>query len=772
MKSKPLIQISACLIFILFNFPINSMSQSLLSYLPLIPQPVSAQLIDGNFVLNKQTPLYVMGTVGAKEDAELFNDYLEEHYGFRLKIIVSRHAKNGAVNIRKMEAGSTMNSDEYHLLVNPTRIEIEGGPKAGAFYGIQTLIQLLPAGNVNSLSIPGIEIRDYPRFPWRGMHLDVSRHFFSVDFIKKYIDYLASYKLNKFHWHLTDDQGWRIEIKKYPKLQEISAYRSGTLIGHLGATPQLFDSIRYGGYYSQQEVKDIVAYATKRHISIVPEIEMPGHAQAVLAAYPELSCTGGPFEVGKKWGVFTEVFCTKEETFVFLENVLEEVAQLFPGKYIHVGGDECPKDRWKKCERCQARMKSEGLHDETELQSYFMRRIGKILEKLDKRMIGWDEIIDGGLVEDATVMSWRGVKGGIEAARSGHDVVMAPTSFCYFDFYQSKYPGEPLAIGGFLPIEKVYQFEPVPDVLTDVEAKHILGGQANVWTEYISNPEQVEYMAMPRMAALSEILWSTKESRDYDAFTKRLLSHFKLLGFKKVNYSQAVFDIQDFVYPHGNNGGLSIELSSAFKQGVLHYTINGADPDITSPLYKEKIVIDQSVGVRARLFDGGIPRGKEYSRVFRINLATGKEIILGNLPHEEYSRGGGFSLVNGITGNLPWIGSDWLGFHGEGLDATIDLGKVLTISKVGLDVLRDENSGIYFPRGVKVMVSEDGLNYINTKRLEETNLDPEQRLIKISFEKTRARWVRVLARNYGTIPEGRPFAGNPAWLLVDEITID
>jgi hexosaminidase len=757
-------------LFFILSFQLHVISQDLLDYLPLVPKPVNTKLIDGSFVISSQTPIYINGS-GLKEDVEFFNDYIEAHYGYRLDISFGNKSKSGAINFSRSRS-TTAHPDFYKLHVDPTLIEVEGGSGAGVFYGIQTLIQLLPAGKVKSLSVPGIEINDQPRFDWRGMHLDVSRHFFSIAFIKKYIDFLASYKMNTFHWHLTDDQGWRIEIKKYPKLQEISAFRKGTLKGHLGSTPQIFDSIPYGGFYTQDEIKEVVAYASKRHITIVPEIEMPGHALAALAAYPQYSCTGGPFEVARKWGVFKDVFCPKEETFDFLGDILKEVSKLFPGTYIHVGGDECPKDKWIECSSCQVLMKNKNIKDEHELQSYFMGRIEKILDGLGKKMIGWDEILDGGVVPNATVMSWRGSRGGIEAATKGHDVVMSPTTFCYFDFYQSKYPGEPLAIGGYLPIERVYQFEPVPDVLNEQQAKHILGAQANVWTEYISTPEQVEYMVMPRMAALSEVLWTPLSGKNYDAFTKRLVSHFKYLDFKGINYSKAIFDINEIVYPHSKNGALAIDLSSTFKDGVIHYTINGEEPTLSSPVYKERIVVDQSVAIRAALFDGSILRGKEYSRLFKINLATGKEIILGNPPHEEYSRGGGFTLVNGLKGNLPWMGSDWLGFLGEGLDATIDLGQVLTISKVGIDVLRDENSWIYFPRGLRLLTSEDGLHYTSLIKLDESKLDPDERLINISFEKTKARWLRVMVKNYGTIPQGKPGEGRPAWLLVDEISVD
>ncbi|HNS12912.1 MAG TPA: family 20 glycosylhydrolase [Bacteroidia bacterium] len=771
MTGKALLQRIFSLVFLISSSTLYVVADDLLDVLPLIPRPSHMTLNEGSFNLTAETPI-VLTNNELRNEAELFNDYLQEYYGFRLKISTTKQAKKASV-ILGISGEENRNSKEaYSLSVKTSGIEIKAPSGTGVFYALQTLIQLLPPGKLSILNIPGIEISDQPRFAWRGMHLDVSRHFFSVEFIKKYIDYLASYKMNTFHWHLTDDQGWRIEIKKFPKLQEISAYRNGTLVGHLGSTPQLFDSIKYGGYYTQEQIKDIVAYAARRHITIVPEIEMPGHASAVLAAYPELSCTGKQVEVAQKWGVFKDVFCVKDETFEFIEDVLREVVELFPGEYVHVGGDECPSDQWKACENCRSLMNVFKLKDEHELHGYFMQSVQRILFKMNKKMIGWDEIIDGGPLPKATVMSWRGTRGGIAAAQAGNDVVMSPTTFCYFDFYQSKYPGEPLAIGGYLPLERVYDFEPVPDVLSEVESKHILGAQANVWTEYIKSPEQVEYMTMPRMSALSEVLWSDKKDRSYEAYTKRLISHFKLLDFKKINYSKAIFDIHEMVLPHSVDGAVAIDLSTAFRQGVIRYTINGEEPQGSSPVYQSKIVVDQSIGIKAKIFDGSIARGKEYSRVFKINLATGKEIILGNPPHEEYSRGGGFTLVNGITGNIPWMGSDWLGFLGEGLDATIDLGKEMNISNVGLDVLRDENSWIYYPKGVRVMVSNDGLNFTNLIKLEEQDLNPEERLIKMTFDKTKTRWVRVLARNYGTIPANKPGEGKPAWLLVDEITIN
>jgi hexosaminidase len=380
-------------------------------------------------------------------------------------------------------------------------------------------------------------IRDSPRYTWRGMHLDVCRHFFPKEFIKKYIDLLALYKLNTFHWHLTEDQGWRIEIKKYPKLTQVGAYRKGSMIGKYD--DHKFDSLKYGGYYTQQDIKELVAYAQLRHITIVPEIEMPGHSVAAIASYPFLSCSGKQLKVEKEWGVFNDVYCTKDSTFNFLQDVLTEVMDLFPGKYIHIGGDECPKESWKKCSQCQARIKSEGLKDEHELQSYFIRRIEKFVNARGKQIIGWDEILEGGLAPNAAVMSWRGIDGGIAAANQKHNVVMSPGKPCYFDHYQSLNKAqEPLAIGGYNPLDSVYAYNPTPAVLGNKEQQYILGAQANVWTEYILNEKQVEYMALPRMCALAEALWLPLTKKNYADFVQRLKIQSKMLDKMNVNYAK------------------------------------------------------------------------------------------------------------------------------------------------------------------------------------------------------------------------------------------
>lgn len=503
--------------------------------LPLIPQPSTIEMRKGNFVINKETVIQADATMF---EAQYLQQAIKEQTGFELKIVPTAVKPNKISLIHSVD--SYLSKEGYGILVANKNIAIYAENPEGYFYGIQTLLQLIPSDKMKKAEIPCLLITDNPKYAWRGMHLDCARHFFEVDFVKKYIDYLAMYKFNTFHWHLTDDQGWRIEIRQYPKLTEIGAWRNGSMVGHY--SDQKYDTIRYGGFYTQQQIKEVVAYAAQRHITVVPEIEMPGHAVAALAAYPQYSCTGGPFEVGKQWGVLDDVFCPKEETFTFLQNVLTEVIALFPSQYIHIGGDECPKTRWKACPHCQALIKEKGLKDEHELQSYFVQRIEKFVNGKGRKIIGWDEILEGGLAPNAAVMSWRGTEGGIAAAKQKHYVVMTPVSHCYFDYYQGDPKKEPLSIGGFTPIEKVYSLNPIPAELSKEESKYILGAQANLWTEYIKTPKQVEYMVFPRMMALSEVVWGTSNPGRYDDFKNRLISRFKMLDAKGINYSKAVLD--------------------------------------------------------------------------------------------------------------------------------------------------------------------------------------------------------------------------------------
>jgi hexosaminidase len=437
-----------------------------------------------------------------------------------------------------LDGGAGDDPEGYRLTVAPERIEIAAPAPAGVFYGLQTLRQLVEHAEPLR-RVPALTVRDAPRFRYRGLHLDVGRHMFPVEFIKRYIDLMALYKINTFHWHLTEDQGWRIEIERYPRLTEVGSCRRETIVGQ-SFEPYVGDGTPYCGYYTREEVREVVAHAATRYVTVIPEIEMPGHSLAALAAYPELACTEGPFEVGTRWGVFEDIYCPSERTFAFLEGVLSEVMALFPGSYIHIGGDEAPKMRWEGSEVAQAVIAREGLADEHELQSWFIRRIEQFLALHGRRLIGWDEILEGGLPPKATVMSWRGMEGGIEAARQGHDVIMTPGSHLYFDHYQGDAEAEPPAIGGYSPIEKVYAFEPVPAELTADEAEHVIGAQANVWTEYMKTPDHVEYMVFPRFLALSEVVWSPQSARDWESFVARLPQQLVLLDRLGVNYRRPV----------------------------------------------------------------------------------------------------------------------------------------------------------------------------------------------------------------------------------------
>jgi hexosaminidase len=519
----------------------------------IIPRPTKIETKSGSFTITPTTSI-VLAESGLEKSAQFLNDYLQKFYGFKLPVIknTSAHKNNIVLDIEQIDhpiPGS------YAMVVSANGIEIGGASSLGTFYAVQSLIRLLPMEKKKTLSVPYVEIDDKPRFAYRGMHLDVGRHFLSVEFVKKYIDFIAMYKMNTLHWHLTEDQGWRIEIKKYPKLTQVGAYRNGTIIGHHPGKGN--DNQKDGGYYTQEQVKDIVKYAADRYITVIPEIEMPGHASAAIAAYPQLSCfpdeatkpaknvawsgdsTGKQVQQG--WGVYPDVFAPTEYTFGFLQDVLDEVIPLFPGKYVHIGGDECPKDNWKRSDFCQQLIKEKGLKDEHGLQSYFIQRIEKYLNSKGKQIIGWDEILEGGLAPNATVMSWRGEKGGIEAAQQKHDVIMTPGGWMYFDHSQTK-KEDSVTIGGYTTVQKVYEYEPLPAVLSPEEAKHILGAQANVWTEYMSNPTKVEYMIFPRMSALSEVLWSDKELRNWNNFEKRLKNEFKRYDWWNVNYSKAYFD--------------------------------------------------------------------------------------------------------------------------------------------------------------------------------------------------------------------------------------
>ena len=574
MQSKTILT----LCFLIMVFTVITKGQNGIN---VIPKPSSLKINSGEFRLDYKTT--IVYTEETKDIASLLNDWLLKNYGFKLLAVTATKEKKNLIIITTN--GSRGLPDEGYKLVADKKAITIIGREAGLFYGFQTLTQLLPIENKMPFKIPRVEIIDQPRFRYRGMHLDVGRHFQPVEFIKKYLDLMSQYKMNTFHWHLTEDQGWRIEIKKYPKLTEIGSKRKETVKGRQ-LIPYIGDGIPYQGFYTQEQIKEIVAYAKSLYITVIPEIEMPGHSLAAIAAYPELACTSGPFEVGTTWGVFKDIYCPKEETFKFLEDVLSEVVELFPAPYVHIGGDEAPKDRWKESPIAQEIIKREGLKDEHELQSYFIRRIEKFLNSKGKRLIGWDEILEGGLAPNATVMSWRGEKGGIEAAKQKHDVIMTPTDYCYFDYGQGDPKNEPLNIGGYLTLKKVYSYNPTPPDLTKEEQQYILGAQGNVWTEYLKTPEAVEYMVFPRMLALSEVVWTPFAEKNYDDFLMRLSSHLPRLDKQNVNYRiPEPSGLNDVVTT--DEKPFKIQLSSYVPNGKIYYTLDGNAPDEKSKRYEK-----------------------------------------------------------------------------------------------------------------------------------------------------------------------------------------
>ncbi|HYC85825.1 MAG TPA: beta-N-acetylhexosaminidase [Chryseosolibacter sp.] len=531
-----------CLLALLLSFSCAVReTQSVQTPLHIIPRPVSVVGGGDNLQWDETVAIIVNGDQ-EQLVAELLQFYLKEK---NITADISQTSKDkDKITLALGDLPDSVNGEGYRLTADDKGVRILASSGAGLFYGVQTLMQLIPA---ESTVIPFVDITDYPRFPYRGMHLDVGRHMFSVNFIKKYIDLLARHKFNTFHWHLTEDQGWRIEIKKYPKLQEVAAFRKETVVGRASTRtrnePHEFDGQRYGGYYTTDEIREVISFASARFVTIIPEIELPGHAMAALAAYPHLGCTGGPYETATTWGIFPDVYCAgKDETFTFLQDVLDEVIALFPSRYIHIGGDEVFnnyfKTSWETCPHCKKRMAEEGLQDPHELQSYFIRRVEKYLNSKGKQIIGWDEILEGGLAPNATVMSWRGEAGGIAAARQQHDVIMTPEDWFYLDHAQDTVGEEPVIKRGYTPLKEVYAYDPVPAELTGGEARHILGAQGNVWTEYMKSPDQVEYMTYPRACAIAEVVWSPKAARDYNNFLQRMQTHVGRLKGWNVNYSK------------------------------------------------------------------------------------------------------------------------------------------------------------------------------------------------------------------------------------------
>ncbi len=767
---------------------ISCKNESLFLPVDIIPEPVSVTERGDFFEIIPSTEIFITGDQEVEKPAEYFQDqfFLASGYALEIEEIKNRRKDQGII-LELLPEADSLGDEGYLLNVKRKKIELSAHQAAGLFRGLQTLFQLMPDEIYGEKVVPNVEwkiprviVYDKPRYAWRGMHLDVSRHFFPKEFILRYIDMIAMHKMNVFHWHLTDDNGWRIQIDKYPKLTEIAAWHVDRedVPWREVTPPEPGEKATYGGFYTKEDIREIVQYATDRHITVLPEIEMPGHTSEVLAAYPELSCTGGPFYVqpGSYWPN-TDIFCAgNEETFEFLEGVLDEVIELFPGEYIHIGGDEATKTVWENCKKCQKRIKDEGLENEHELQSWFIKRIEKYLNSKGKRMIGWDEILEGGLAPEATVMSWRGFDGGIESARQGHDVVMSPVSHCYFDYYQANPEFEPVAIGGFTTLKKVYSFDPTPPVLNEQEAKHVLGGQGNVWTEYIPTPEHAEYMSAPRMTALAEVLWSPKEKINWHDFRERLNHQFDRFEAMGVNYSNGSYAV-DFVTEFDEKQNqFVIKFETEQLDPDIHFTVDGTDPTLESPVYTDPLVINSTTTIKAGIFEDDKLKETFSEKTIVFHQGLGATVKYKTEPNFRYPGSGELSLIDGLKGSKNHRDGLWQGFQGDDLEVTIDLGEVKPISRVSTTFYQRERSWIFLPKSFEISYSEDGKNYSMIKTVE-NKIPPKTEgafVEEFGFDltNTKARYIKIKADNLEVCPEWHPGAGGKCWLFVDEIVVE
>ena len=742
-----------------------------------LPKSITENAGERPFILSKNTCItYPTTQPELSKEANFLTEFLNEILGYKLKVESSDSFKNGAINL-SVDPTSFKEKDSYKIIVNEDNINITSSEASSLFYAIQTLRKSLPFdAKGENIAMPASEIYDYPRFGHRGMMLDVSRHIFPLDSIKEYIDLMALHNMNKFHLHLTDDQGWRIEIKKYPKLTEVGAWRSGTKIGK----SETFDTIRYGGFYTQEELRDLVKYAADRHITIIPEIDLPGHQLAALATYPELGCTGGPYEVWKQWGVSDDVICAgNEDAMRFLEDVLTEVMDIFPSEYIHIGGDECPKVRWEQCPKCQAKIKELGFKDddhfkaENYLQSYVMTRMEKFVEDHGRKVIGWDEILEGGLGPNVTVMSWRSIDGGKEGAKQHHDVIMTPCSHLYFDYYQTdNTDDEPLAIGGYIPVERVYEFEPIPSDLTEEEAKHILGAQANLWVEYIKDMNTVFYRILPRMDALTEVQWVSPEQKDYDSFLKRAYKMVEFYDLKGWNYAKHIFDIDVEIVPNVEAKCIDVTMSK-FGDGDILYTLDGSDPLTNGTKYTEALKLTENAKLRA-IVKRAKSVGKEFKTDIELSKSSMKPITLKNEPHENYRFDGANTLIDGLSGGKNYKTGRWIAFFGENLDAKIDMIEEQEISNLSFQCNLTKGDWIFNAKSVTILGSNDGNNYKEIHHQDfpiETIAEDGVLSYSVDFEKTNTRYINIIIEPH-MCPEGHSGYGYPAWIFVDELKIN
>ncbi|MFA8434902.1 MAG: family 20 glycosylhydrolase [Marinifilaceae bacterium] len=782
MKTKP-----SRLIAVLFCLSVVFSCQPSKQFTPrdiaIVPQPAQLALHEGSFNFSGKTKFLVENEEQASIAHQLCTKF-KTAANFQPKVKIG---ESEGKNTIRFATNPAIAPEGYSLDVTGNSISIQASQPAGFFYAIQTIRQLLPV-EIESKElvkdidwlIPALSIQDEPRFKWRGFMQDVSRHFMPKEYILEIIDYLAMNKMNTFHWHLVDDQGWRLEIKKYPKLTQVGAWRVDHEDKDWSARPRQKpgEKATYGGFYTQDDIREVVEYAQQRYITIVPEIEMPAHISCALAAYPELSCTGGPFTVpsGDVWPI-TDIYCAgNEKTFQFLEDVISEVVTLFPSPFIHIGGDEADKTEWKKCKKCQARIRKEHLKNEHELQSYFVKRMEKFINSKGRRLIGWDEILEGGLAPQATVMSWRGYKGGIEAAAQGHDVVMSPNSHCYFDHYQGPQDLEPLAWGGYSPLSKVYAFDPIHESMDENTAAHVLGGQANLWCEFVPGPKHAQYMTFPRLAALSEAVWTPKEKKDWKNFSHRMISQLKRYDFLDINYSKSAYLVSCQTQYNTTDKLVELKLSTELPDLKIRYSLNGEEPTAASKEYTSPIQLAQSVEVKAASFQDGKRVGKVVTHKLKIHKATGKRVDYQIPNNKKYNGSGTINLVNSVRGSSNFGDGNWQGWYGEDMEVTLNLEESTPLQKITVGALQKAGSWIFLPKNISFYSSQDGKTFEELGEVMHHTDPITGGTIKHDFvlnaKDKKAKYIKVIAHALKKCPRHHAGEGKKCWMFIDEIEIE
>ncbi|MFC6103372.1 beta-N-acetylhexosaminidase [Olivibacter domesticus] len=738
-KKKSFTVLSLCLLFCFST--ITSFAQDSLS---IIPKPSYIQERSGYF----RYPL--LAEVYASQEIVDWADLLREHPNLHFEMVHKLKSRKKlpeqGVFLFKADEEDKLPANAYRLEVDSNKIVITVHQQEALIYAIATLTQIAYTQKDSEI-VPAVLIEDAPHFNYRGLMLDVSRHFYPLSFLKKYIDLMALYKLNTFHWHLTDGAGWRLEIKKYPELTEKAAWRSHSKWKDWWTKGKRYSEMGQanaaGGFYTQEEARELVAYAAKKGITVIPEIEMPGHSEEVLAQYPHLSCSGIPYKNSE--------FCIgNEDTFNFLTGVLTEVVEIFPSTYIHIGGDEADKTAWKSCEKCQKVIKDNNLGDENGLQSYAIKRMETFLKDKGRRLMGWDEILEGGLPPEATVMSWRGEQGGIDAANAGHDVVMTPGGFMYFDSYQTNPIGQPEAMGGLLPLNKVYSYNPLPKEITEDKQKHILGIQANVWTEYMPHQEQVEYMVFPRALALAEVGWSAPDKKNWTDFEKRLQKHYLLMQRLHLHYYQPAYNVDISGKYDLKTKFNTVTITSEQYKPEIRYTTDGSEPTDSSTLYVEPFSLVNTTTVKAALFKDSIRYGDIGEFTADIHKGIGKKIIYNNKWNDRYPAKSDTSLLNGQHGGLSYGDGEWQGFLGD-FDVTLDFERREELHHIKLRFMQISGPGVYIPGNVKLLASDDGKHFREMQKIENdvptTDASLRFKTFEFDLQGRLARYIRIVGEN-------------------------